>query len=74
VKYSTEGREKPIETISRGYSRPLVEGWGHPLISKVLTQNFSRLKEIQGQRVEQILKEKPSRDCPTWGSILYAAT
>ena len=27
---------------------------------------------MQGQRVEQRLKEKPSRDCPTWGSIAYA--
>ena len=31
------------------------------------------LKEIQGQRVEQKLKECPSRDCHTWGSIPYAA-
>jgi hypothetical protein len=26
-----------------------VEGWGHPPISKNLTPNFSRIKEIQGQ-------------------------
>jgi len=31
-------------------------------------------EEIQGQRVEQGLKERSSRDCPTWGSIPYAAT
>jgi hypothetical protein len=30
--------------------------------------------EIQGQRMEQRLKERPSRDCSTWGSIPYAAT
>jgi hypothetical protein len=29
-------------------------------------------KGIQGQRVEQRLKERPSRDCPTWGSIPHA--
>jgi hypothetical protein len=29
-----------------------------------LTQNCSCLKEIQGKRVEQRLKEQPSRDCP----------
>ena len=32
------------------------------------------LKAIQGQRVEQRLKERPSRDCPTWGSIPHADT
>ena len=42
--------------------------------SKILTQNCSCWKEIQGQRVEQRLKEKPSRDCPTWGSIPYTVT
>jgi hypothetical protein len=26
-------------------------------------------KELQRQNVEQRLKELPSRDCPTWGSI-----
>jgi hypothetical protein len=41
---------------------------------KVLTQNCSCLKEIQEQRVEQRLKERPSRDCPTWGSIPHADT
>jgi hypothetical protein len=46
-----------------------VGGWGHPLISKFLTQNGSCLKEIQGQSVEQRLKERPSRYFPTWGSI-----
>jgi hypothetical protein len=34
-------------------------------ISKILTQNCSCIKEIQGQNVEQKLKERPSRDCPT---------
>jgi len=28
-------------------------------------------EEIQEQRVEQGLKERPSEDCPTWGSIPY---
>jgi hypothetical protein len=31
---------------------------------------YSR-KEVQRQSVEQRLKERPSRDCPTWGSIPY---
>jgi hypothetical protein len=26
-------------------------------------------KGLQRQSSEQILKERPSRDCPTWGSI-----
>jgi hypothetical protein len=53
---------------------PQFEGWGHPPISKILTQNCSFLKKKQGQRVEQRLKERPSRDCPTWGSIPHADT
>jgi len=65
--------------LSRSYpevrhASPSVVRWGHPIISKILTQNCSCLKEILGQRVEQRLKERPSRDCPTWGSILHAAT
>ena len=32
---------------------PLVEGWDHPPVSKIFTQNFSCLKEILGQRVKQ---------------------
>ena len=36
--------------------------------------NCSFLKEMQGQRVEQGLKERPSRDCPTWGSIPHTDT
>jgi len=31
-------------------------------------------EEIQGQRAEQGLKKRSSRDCSTWGSIPYAAT
>ena len=31
-------------------------------------------KEIQRQSVEQKLKERPSRDCHTWGSIPYTVT
>jgi hypothetical protein len=34
---------------------------------------FSR-EEIWRQNVEQRLKERPSRDCPSWGSILYTVT
>ena len=49
-----------------------IEGWGYPPIFNILTQNCSCVKEIQGQRVEQRLKERPSRDCPIWGSIPHA--
>jgi hypothetical protein len=31
-------------------------------------------EEIWNQSVEQRLKERPSRDCLTWESILFAAT
>jgi hypothetical protein len=67
MKCPTEGREN----LKRPY--PEVPGWrmGHLLISKFLTQKGSWLKEIWGQSVEQRLKERPSRDCPTWGSITY---
>jgi hypothetical protein len=37
----------------------MVEEWGHPPLSKFLTENCSYLKEMQGQRLEQRLKEKP---------------
>ena len=41
-----KGEGKPVETIFRGKPLPLVEGWSHPPISKILTQNCSYLKEI----------------------------
>jgi hypothetical protein len=31
-------------------------------------------EEIQRQSLEQKLKERPSSDCPTWGSIPYTVT
>jgi hypothetical protein len=52
----------------------LLEGWYYPLLSKIVMQNCSFLKQIQGHSLEQSLKERPSGDCPTWGSIPYAAT
>jgi hypothetical protein len=67
---------KERENLSRPYPEgrhsPPVEESEHPSISKILTQNCSCLKEIQGQRVEQRLKERPSRECPIWGSIPHA--
>jgi hypothetical protein len=60
-----KGEGEPVETISRGYTRPSVVGRVHLLISKFLTQKGSCLKEIQGQSVEQRLKKRPSRDCPS---------
>jgi hypothetical protein len=41
---------------------------------KLLTQNCFCLNEMQGQRGEQSLKERPSRDCLTWKSIPSADT
>jgi hypothetical protein len=49
---SIKEKREPIETIPRGYTWPLVEGWGQPPISKILTQNFSCLKEIRERRAE----------------------
>jgi hypothetical protein len=63
---SNKGEGEPVGNISRAQARPPIGGWGHPLISKFLTQKGSCLKEIQGQSVEQRLKERLSRDCPTW--------
>jgi hypothetical protein len=60
-----KGEGEPIETISKGQAQSSVEGWDHPPISKILTQNCSCLKEMQGQSVEHRLKERPSRDCPS---------
>jgi hypothetical protein len=70
--------QKEEENLSRPYADvkhvSQVEGWGHPLTSKILTQKCSCLKEIQGQRVEQRVKERPCRDCPIWGSIPHTNT
>jgi hypothetical protein len=62
---------EPVETISRGCARPTTGTEIHPLISKILTQNASRLKNIWGQSVEQSLKKMPSRDSSTWRFIPY---
>ena len=48
---------------------PVIERWGHAPISKILTQNFSCLKEIQRQRVEQGLKEKAIQSLPQLGIL-----
>jgi hypothetical protein len=36
-------------------------------------EKYSR-EQIQRQSVQQKWKERPSRDCPTWGSIPYTVT
>jgi hypothetical protein len=57
-----------MEKFLRAYpeiSHLLVDGWDHPPISKVLTETCSCLVKIQGQIVEQRLKENPSTDFPT---------
>jgi hypothetical protein len=43
---------------------PSVDGWGHPTISKILTQKCSYAKKKQGQKLEQSLKKKTSSECP----------
>jgi hypothetical protein len=48
IPHKEEGES--VETISKVRHGPPVEGWGHPPITKILTQNFSCLKEMQGQR------------------------
>jgi hypothetical protein len=47
LKISNKGEREPVETISSGLAWPLVEGWVYIPISKILTQNGSRLKEMQ---------------------------
>ena len=63
------GEMEPEETTFSVETWSPVEGWGHLPISKFLTQNCSCPKEMQGQKMEQRQKERPSRDCPTLGSI-----
>jgi hypothetical protein len=60
-----KGEIEPVEIISSGYAQPSSEGWGHPPISKILTQDCSWIKEMQGQSIEQRPKKWPPRDCPT---------
>jgi hypothetical protein len=64
-KYPTKGEIQRVETTFIRIAWLLVEGWGHPPISKLLSQKCSCQKESQGQKMEQKLKERPSRDCPT---------
>jgi hypothetical protein len=59
-----KGEREHVETISSGEAWPPVEEWGHPSTSKISIQNCSCLKEMQGQGVEQRLKERPFRDFP----------
>jgi len=65
AKIPNKGKIEPVETTSSREAQPSVEGWGHPPISKILTQNCSCPRERQGQKMEQRLKERPPRDHPT---------
>jgi len=40
----------------------------------VLLRRGTNFGENKGQIVKQTVKERSSKDCLTWGSILYAAT
>jgi hypothetical protein len=62
---------KRRENLLRSYTEVM---HGPPPISKILILNCSFLKEIQGQRVEQRLKERPPRDFATLLSIPYIDT
>ena len=50
--------------------------WGRscPSWERCSARDKSTGKQIWRQSVEQRLKERPSRDCPTWGLISYTAT
>jgi hypothetical protein len=49
-KIPNKGEIKPVETISIKWALFPVEEWGHPPISKNLSQNCSYLKEMQRQK------------------------
>ena len=65
AKIPNKGGIELVETISSCWAWLPFEGWCHPATSKILIQNSSYLKEMQGQRVEQRSKERPPRDCST---------
>jgi len=47
---------------------------GPPTYLKVFNPEMFLSKEEQGQKMEQRLKEGPTRDSHTWGSIMSADT
>jgi hypothetical protein len=60
-----KGERETIEITSSSEARPLVEGWGHPPISKLLIQKCSCPKERQGKKIKrnrQRLKERTFRN------------
>jgi hypothetical protein len=59
--------QKPLEDQEEG--RPKCE-----CFSPSLKGEKHSWEEIQRQSVEQRLKERQSRDCPTWESIPYTVT
>jgi hypothetical protein len=71
---ANRGEIEPVAITSCRKAWPPVEGWHHSPVSKILTQNCSCLKEMQGRKIERKLKERPSRDCTTLGSVLSADT
>ena len=48
--FSGASQVRSFVTLEIQGLRPPVEGWGHPPISKILTQNCSYLKEMQRQK------------------------
>jgi hypothetical protein len=63
--------KKPHTEVSHG---PQGEWWCHPPISKNFNPELLLSKGSIGQRVEQRLGERASRDCPNWWSIPHADT
>jgi hypothetical protein len=47
---------------------------GNKIITRGNMETKYQWKELQRQSVEQRLKEKLNRDCPTWRSIPYTVT
>jgi hypothetical protein len=74
MKYPTKERGKLSRPYPEVRNGTPVEAWGHLPISKILTQNCSCIKEIQGQRVEQKLKEGHPETAPPGESIPHADT
>jgi hypothetical protein len=65
AKIPNKGEIEPVETTSCRKAWDPFEKWGHLPISKLLTQNCFCLKETQGEKIEQRMKERPPSNCAT---------
>jgi hypothetical protein len=62
---SKKGEIQPVGTTPSRQTRLPVERSVYPYISELFTQKCSCPNERQRQKIEQRLKERPFRDCPT---------